>query len=81
MQSLVDEYRQMFDSRIPQELLKSCLVRREENANSAAWYYDKEGRAQKCVERHRELANKNIYQLYEVSTLCFDDHQFEPEEL
>ena len=63
-------HRQMFDSRIPQELLKSCLVRREVNANSAAWSYDMEGHA-----------TKNIDQLCEVSTLCIDDHQFEPEEL
>ena len=71
----------MFDSRIPQELLKSCLVRREVNANSAAWSYDRKGHAQKCVERHSELADKNIDQMCEVSTLCIDDHQFEPEEL
>ena len=71
----------MFDSRIPQEPLKSCKVRREVNANSAAWSYDLEGQAQKCVERYSELANKYIDQFYEVSTLCFDDHQSEPEEL
>ena len=49
--------------------------------NSAAWSYDMEGHAPKCVERHSELADKNIDQLCEVSTLCIDDHQFEPEEL
>ena len=53
-----DEYRQMFDSHIPQELLESCSVRREVNANSAAWSYDMEGHA-----------TKNIDQLCEVSTL------------
>ena len=81
IQSLLDEHKLMFDSRIPQELLKSCLVRREVNANSAAWPYDMEGHARKCVERYSELANKSIDQLCEVSTLCIDDHQFEPEEL
>ena len=60
----------MFDSHIPQELLESCSVRRAVNANSAAWSYDMEGHA-----------TKNIDQLCEVSTLCIDDHQFEPEEL
>ena len=35
----------------------------------------------KCVEGYCELANKNIKQLYTVSTSCLDDHQLKPEEL
>ena len=38
------------------------------------------GRAEKCVERYCELANKTTQQLYKVSTLCIDDH-FQKEEL
>ena len=35
----------------------------------------------KCVERYCELANKKLEQLYKVSNLCSDDHQFKQEEL
>ena len=38
------------------------------------------GHAKKCVERYCELADNNIEQLYGVSTLCIDDHQFKQEE-
>ena len=34
-----------------------------------------EGHAQKCVERHRELAHKTVDIHHKVSTPCFDDHQ------
>ena len=34
------------------------------------------GHAKECVERHCELANKTIRQLYKVSTPCIDDHHF-----
>ena len=40
-----------------------------------------EGHAQKIVERCCELANKKVAQLYKVSSLCLDDHQFTQEEL
>ena len=40
-----------------------------------------EGHAQKCVERKCELANKKTEQLYTVSSLCLDDHNFQKEEL
>ena len=40
-----------------------------------------EGHAKKCVERHRESANKTTQQLYKVSTPCVDDHQFKEEEM
>ena len=40
-----------------------------------------EGHAQKCVERHCELANKTTQQLYKVSTPCIDDHHFKEEEI
>ena len=50
-------------------------------ANITALSYDMKGHAKKCVERHFELANKRIDQLYKVSTLCVDDHKFKKEEL
>ena len=38
------------------------------------------GHAQTCVERYCESANKKTEQLYKVSSLCLDDHQFKQEE-
>ena len=39
------------------------------------------GRAQKCVERCCELANKKTKQFFKVSSPCLDDHHFKKEEL
>ena len=33
-----------------------------------------------CVERYCELANKNVDQLYKVSSPCLDDHHFKKED-
>ena len=38
------------------------------------------GHANQCVERHCELANKTIQQLFKVSCPCIDDHHFKEEE-
>ena len=40
-----------------------------------------EGHAKKGVERDFQMANKTSQELYKVSTLCNDDHQFKEEEL
>ena len=55
-------------------------IRRCSN-QTLAWSYDMEGRAQKCVERYCEFANKKVEQLYKVSHPCLVDHQFKKEEL
>ena len=47
----------------------------------AAWSYDMEEHAQKCLERNCELARRSIDQLHNVSALCLDDHQIKPEDL
>ena len=48
---------------------------------TAAWFYDVEGHARKCVERCCELANERVEELYKVSSPCLDDHRFKTEEL
>ena len=52
----------MFESRISagttEELPSS------ENPNISSWSYDMEGHANKCVERHCELASKTTELLY-----------------
>ena len=40
-----------------------------------------EGHALGCVERHCELANKKVEQLYKVPSPCLDDYHFKNEEL
>ena len=64
----------MFESRLSAGATKP-------RAETVAWSYDMEGRAQKCVEKHCELANKKTEQLYKVSSPCLDDHHFKKEEL
>ena len=43
--------------------------------------YDMQGRAQKCVERYCELANKTTNNFHKVSTPRLDHHHFNNEEL
>ena len=50
------------------------------HAKTVAWSYDMEGHSRKCVERYCELVNEKMEQLYKVSSLYIDDHQFKQEE-
>ena len=45
------------------------------------WSNDMQGYAQKCVERHCDLAHKTVDQLHQVSTPYVDDHQIIPADL
>ena len=51
------------------------------NSNVIAWSYDMKVHAKNCVERYFDLANKNMEQLFLVSTPCLHNHQFNEEEL
>ena len=77
---LVDEYRQMFESRISAGATEKLPDSEKRRANATAWSYDTEEHERKCVERHCALANENIEQFYKVSTPCIDDHQLKKEE-
>ena len=68
----VDNYRNMFESRISAG---------KPDTDISSWSKDMEGHAKKCVERYCELANKTTQQLYKVVTPCMDDHQFKEEGL
>ena len=57
------------------------LLESKNGAHGNSWSYDMEGHARKCIERYCELANETIGQMQQVSTPCFDDHQFRKEEL
>ena len=76
---IVDNYRNMFESRISAERTEKLPC--SENLHISSWSYDMEGHAKKCVEGYCELTNKTTQQLYRVSTPCIDDHPFKEEEL
>ena len=78
---IVDNYMNMFESRISAGAVEKLLVSGNSDANISSWSYDMEGHAKKCVERYCELANNTTQQLYEVATPCIDDHQFKEEEM
>ena len=73
---IVENYRNMFESRISAGAKEKLPNSGRPDANIYTWSYDMEGHAKKCVERYCELANKTTQQLYKVTTPCTDYHQF-----
>ena len=69
-ETIVDEHRNMFESRISAGATERLPSWEKSHANTIAWSNDMEGHAKKCVERYCELANETIQQLYNVSTPC-----------
>ena len=67
--SLVDDCRKMFESRICAEATEKLpdSEKKRRSGLVTAWSCDMAGHPQKCVERYCELAYKNIDQLYKVS--------------
>ena len=76
---IVDNYRNMFETRISAGGTEKLTC--SENLSISSRSYDMEGHAKKCVERYCELANKTTQQLYKVSTPSIDDHHFKEKEL
>ena len=71
----------MFESRIFAGTTEKLPGWAKHQAHTAAWSYDMEGHAQKCIERCYEPAKKKVEHLYRVSSPGLDDHQFRQEEL
>ena len=69
---IVDNYRNMFESRVSARVTEKYQNQKPRGKPDAetisSWSYDMEGHAKKCVERHCELANKTTEQLYKVAT-------------
>ena len=80
-ETIIEECKKMCESRISAGATEILPGWEKPHAQTLAWSYEMERHAQKCVERHCELANSNVEQLYKVSNLCFDDHQFKQEDL
>ena len=71
----------MLQSRVSEKLTEKLPSSGRAEANMSTWSYDMEVHAKKCVEQYCELAIKTHLQLYKVSIICLDDHQFKEEEL
>ena len=78
---IVDNYRDMFESKSSAGRTEKLPYSEKLGANISSWSNDVEGHAKKCVKRFYELANKTTQQLYKAATPCFDDHQFKEEEM
>ena len=80
-ETLVEQYKKMFESRTSAGATEKLPGWEKPHAQTVAWSYDMEGHAQKCVERYCELSNKKVEQLFLDSNPCLDDNQFKQEEL
>ena len=76
---IVDNYRDLLESRISAGAIEKLPCSEKSEANISSLSYDMEGHTKKCVERYCELANKTTQQLHRVATPCLDDHQFKEE--
>ena len=79
--NVVDNYRNMFESRISAAAKGKPPCSGKPDADISSCSNDVEGHSKKCVERYCELANKTTQRLYKVSTPCIDDHHFKEEEM
>ena len=66
---IVDNERNMFESKIFARAEEKLPFSEKRSANISAWSYDVEGHAQKCVERYCELANRTSQQVCTKSQL------------
>ena len=78
---IIVQYKKMFESRISAGTKKNYWDGKTLKHKQKRCPTTMLGHAQRCVERHCELGNKKVEQLYKVSSPCVDDHQFKQEEL
>ena len=79
--TIIEQKTKMFESRISAGATEKLPGWQKPHSQTIALSHDMEGHAQRCVERHCEMANKKVEQLYKVSSPCLDEHQFKQEEL
>ena len=65
---IVDNYRNMFESKISAVATEKLPYSEDVGADMSFWSYDMEGHAKKCVERYCELANRTIQQYTKSQT-------------
>ena len=78
---IVDNNRNMFESRISARAQGELPCSGKPDADIFSRSQDMEGHAKNCVEPCCELANKTTQQLYKVATPCIVDHQLKEEEM
>ena len=61
---IIDEYRNMLESRISAAATEKLLGWENSHAKTVTWSCDMEGHEKKWVERYCELAKKTVEQLY-----------------
>ena len=81
---IVDNYRNMFESRISaraaEKLPETKATGKPDAEKISSWSYDMEGHAKKCVEDIANLRIKQLSIFSKVAAPCMDDHQFKEEE-
>ena len=78
---IVDNYRDLFESRISAGGVEKCLIQKNLKQTFPLGPMIWKVMQRKCVERHCELANNSTQQLHKIATPCTDDHQFKKEEI
>ena len=66
-ETIIDEYRKMFESRIISGEIEKLHGWEKSHTKTVAWLYDMEGRAKKCQERYCESANSQHHTLTTTS--------------
>ena len=78
---IIEDFSKMFESQIFAGATEKLPGWEKPHAITVAWSNDMEGHDRKCLERYCELANKEVEQLFKVSSPCSDDHQLKQEEI
>ena len=60
IETIIEEYTMMLESRISAEATEKLLSWEKPYAKTTAWSYDMEGHTRKYVERHNELISKKV---------------------
>ena len=80
-ESSVDEYHEMFESRVSARATEKLLGREKSRAKAVAWSDDVEGHAKNAWNDIENWRIKKVEQLDKISAPYVDDRQFKKEEL
>ena len=81
-ESIVVDFKKCSNHQFLLEQLKTYLDGEKPHAQTVAWSYDTwKGMRKFSLKDVVSWQLRKVEQLYKVSSLCFDDHQFKQEEL
>ena len=75
-ETIIEQFTKIYESCISAGATEKLPGLDKPRAKTTSCSHDMERHARKSVDRYCELANKKTQQLYKVSHLCLDDHQF-----